>query len=400
MIIIPERIAVGDRYTVVEKKAVLIQDGVIRRIAEAAELLTEFPEEEVKDAPGCTLIPGMIDLHTHLGWGIDPWLDGHDCSPSPRALYAGNKMEQTLRVGVTTIRDASSGDGLGVALNQAADRGWIKSPRVFPCLTGICMTGGHGAGLTENFAIKEADGIEEIRKQIRKNKKNGASWIKILTSEAYRGDELSEEEICFAAKEAHRLEMKIEVHAGYGASLDSCLAAGVDSIEHGTHLTLEQGMVMKEKNITWVPTIYVFNYVRDGMEKIGVPQSMKDDPKSVYNYLVDAVACYPENIRPLHNLGVRIATGTDTDCTDYQGASPVATECEYLVKCGLTPLEALECATKNGADLLGIGDHVGLVKENYTADLVLVEGDPSKNISDLHNVRATYQAGKEVYSVL
>ena len=399
MIIIPERIAVGDRYTVIEKKAVLVQDGVIRRIDEAAALLSEFPEETVKDAPGCTLIPGMIDLHTHLGWCEDPAFEGKDFSTSLRAIYAASKMKETLKVGVTTIRDASSGDGLGVALNEAAARGLIKSPRVFPCLVGIAMTGGHGIGDVATSAIQEADGIDEIRKAIRRNKKNGASWIKLLTSEAYRGDELSEEEICFAAREAHRLDLKIEIHAGYGASIESCLAAGVDSIEHGTHLTLEQGKVMVEKNITWVPTIYVFNYALWELEQAGVPQSQKDDPKSVYNYLLDAVACYPQNIKPLHRLGVRIATGTDTDCTGYKGASPVATECEYLVECGLTPLEALECATKNGADLLGIGDRVGLVKEGYSADLVLVEGDPSKNIKDLHNVRATYQSGKEVYAV-
>ena len=401
MIIIPDRIAIGDRSTVLEKKAVLIQDKTVKKIDEAAKLLAEFPDEKVQEAPGCTLIPGMIDLHTHLGWGYDPFLMGKDCSTSLRALYAGSKMEGTLRVGVTTIRDASSGDGLGVAPNAARERGWIKSPRVFPCLVGLCMTGGHGAAADAAYhAVKEVDGFEEIRKQIRINKKNGAKWIKILTSEGYRGDEMSEEEIVFATEEAHRLEMKMEVHAGYGASIESCLAAGVDSIEHGTHLTPEMGKIMIEKNITWVPTVYVFNYALWEMEQVGVPQSQKDDPKSNYNYLLECVECYPKNIKPLHDMGVRIATGTDTDCTGYKGCSPVATECEYLVKCGLTPLEALECATKNGAELLGIADKLGLVKEGYTADLVLVEGDPSKNVSDLHNVKAVYQEGNEVYSVL
>ena len=345
IIIIPDRIAVGDRYTVLEKKAVLVQDGVIKKIDEAAQLLAEFPDEKVQDAPGCTLIPGMIDLHTHIGWGEDPALSGQPYSVSLHALYAASKMEGTLKAGVTSIREASSGNCIGVALNEAAARGWIRSPKVYPCLSGLCMTGGHGAGQSDFTGVWEVDGIDEIRKAIRTNKKNGAQWIKLLTSEAYRGDELSEEEICFAAQETHRLDMKIEVHAGYGASLDSCLAAGVDSIEHGTHLTPEQGKVMVEKDITWVPTIYVFNYVYDQMAALDLPQAMKDDPKSVFNYLKESVECYPQNIKPLFDNGVRIATGTDTDCTDYKGSSPVATVVRVGVSTSIYPFSSINLLT-------------------------------------------------------
>ena len=175
-----------------------------------------------------------------------------------------------------------------------------------------------------------------------------------------------------------------------------CIRAGFDSIEHGTHLTVEQARRMKEKNITWVPTVLVFNYVyEESLKSQAALGDLKGKP-AVNDYLRDCVETYARNDRALYDTGVRVATGTDTDCTFFKGASPVALECAYLVKCGLTPMEAVECATKNGADYLGMGDCLGQVKEGYIADVILVEGDPSQDIGALKNVRADYQAGQQV----
>ena len=398
MILIPDRIATGDRYTMLTDTAVLVQGNKIAAIGDPDKLTADYPEEEVVRYPGCTLMPGMIDLHVHLACLLDPRHLNKPYSVSLRALYAGHKMEETLKKGVTTIRDSSSPDCIGTALKLAAAEGYIKAPRIYACLSGIAMTGGHATDMLVGDAVAETDGVEAVRKAIRRNLKNGADCIKVLTSEGYRGAELSLEELKAAVDEAHRLGVKIAAHAGYGVSIDDCLEAGFDSIEHGTHLTPAHAKIMVEKNITWVPTIYVFKYEADKLpEDMPEEEVLPGKRPGVNTYLKDCVESYYTNIRPLQDLGVRIATGTDTDCTDYIGASPVATECECLVQYGLTPMEALECATKNGADYLGLGEVLGQVKESYIADLLVVRGNPGENISALNDVEAVYQAGNQVF---
>jgi len=151
---------------------------------------------------------------------------------------------------------------------------------------------------------------------------------------------------------------------------------------------------MKEKGITWVPTIYVFNLVHDLV--FAKPEQFSEMMQTQGPYLADCVRTYQENVRALYDTGVRVCTGTDTDCTGAPLVSPVATECAYLVKCGLTELEAIECATKNCADYLDLGDSLGQVKEGYIADLILVEGNPAEDIGALQKVVATYQAGVKI----
>ncbi len=395
MIIIPERILTGDRNTVLTDMAVRLAGGKIERIAPAEELKKAFPADEVRSYPGCTLMPGMIDLHTHLACVADPSYHNGYNGVSLQALYAAGYMRDTLKAGVTTIRDCCSANGIGPALKQAAADGYIVAPRIFACLQGICMTGGHGADGLDGAAI-EADGVEEVRKAIRLNLKRGADCIKILTSEGYRGEEMSQEEIDMAVSETHRFGKKIAAHAGYGASIEQCIQAGVDSIEHGTHLTVEQAKRMKEKNITWVPTVLVFNYVyQESVKNVKALGGLEGKP-NVLQYLEEATQAYQNNLRALYDTGVRVATGTDTDCTQYKGASPVALECEYLVRCGLTPLEAVECATKNGGEYLDMGDCLGQIREGYIADVILVEGDPSREIAALKNVQAVFQGGKQM----
>lgn len=395
MILSADRVLAGDKTAPVKDDAVLVRDGRICAVGALRDLQTAYPAEEVCAYPGCTLLPGMIDLHVHLACPPDPTYYGRNESVSLRALYAGARMRATLAAGVTTIRDAASADGIGVALKRAAAAGILRAPRIFACLRGICMTGGHGAGALADGVI-EADGPEEVRKAVRLNLKQGADCIKVLTSEGYRGQELDFDELSAAAREAHRFGAKIAAHAGYGDSIQMCIDAGFDSIEHGTHLTAAQAAQMREHGQTWVPTVLVFNYVYDQSQKRRETLGDLSDVPSVEKYLKDCVETYRQNVRALYDTGVRVATGTDTDCTDYKGASPVALECEYLVGCGLTPPEAVECATKNGADYLGLGDRLGQVREGYIADLILAEGDPSRDIGALKKIAATYQAGAKV----
>ena len=394
MILTADRIITGDPKLVVADNAIRLNDGLIEAVGSIDALKERFPDDEVKSYPGSSIMPGMIDLHVHFGYLQDPFDFMRPDAASFATLFTMGRMRETLKNGVLTVRDATSPFGIGTALKEAKARGYIEAPRIFACLKGICMTGGHGASLPES--VYECDGPDEIRKAIRKNLKEGADCIKILTSEAYRGEELSREELFAAAEEAHRFGVKISAHAGYGAAIQNCIDAGFDSIEHGTHLTVEQGRKMLEMNITWVPTVMVFNYTYDRVSGDPAIQGDLSGMKDAVRYLKESTECYPGNIRPLYDMGVRIATGTDTDCTDYPGCSPVAGECRYLVDCGLTPLEAIGCATKNGAEYLGMGNSLGQIREGYIADVIVVDGDPSSDIRALEHVSGVFQAGREL----
>lgn len=393
MICQADYLVTGDGKTVVENAAVWMQEGKIRWAGPSSELPAEASGEEVRRYPGATLMPGMIDMHEHIAY-FDGQSNRQDFLHYPhlQAIYATRRMTDTLKAGVTTIRDVSSGGYIGVALNKAAQAGYITAPRIFTCGRGICMTGGHGATLPAD-ACWEADGVEEVRKAVRFNLKEGANCIKILTSEGYRGEEMSQEEIDAAVREAHRFGVRVAAHAGYGRSIQMCIDAGCDTIEHGTHLTREQCLQMKAHDQTWVPTIYVFEY---SLEQLDTDGHIDDIIRNNTRYLREACRCYEENFKTLYDTGVRVACGTDTDSCDHPQAAPVFTECSWMVRLGLTPLQAIQCATQNGAEALGCGDWLGLVKPGYAADLIAVQGKPFEDIGALSQVQAVYLAGRPV----
>ena len=397
MIIVPDRIVFGPKDISPQCTAVRIStSGKVDAIASADILQKKYPKDDIVSYPGCTLMPGMIDMHVHLTAPHDPEYEYVENGQSLCALYTMSRMEQALRNGVTTIRDAYSSFGIGTALTRAVEDGYITIPRIIPCLRGICMVGGHGSDSING--VFQISGPEEGRQRVRENFAGGAKWIKVLTSDAYRGLELSQEELDAIVDEAHRLGMKAFAHAGYDPSMKMCIQAGFDSIEHGTHLTLEEVQTMKRNDQTWVPTVFVFNYVYSQvMGDNDSPLFQEFENDSAIAYLQNSVETYRKNLRTLYDTGVRIATGTDIDFTDYDIAAPVAQECRCLVECGLTPIEAMECATKNGAAALGFGDTLGQIKEGYMADLILVEGNPAEDITALQRIRATYQAGKCVF---
>ena len=232
-----------------------------------------------------------------------------------------------------------------------------------------------------------------MRRAVRRNLKEGADCIKLLTSEGYCGEEMNQEEISAAVEEAHRFGARVAAHAGYGPSIQMCIDAGCDTIEHGTHLTREQCLQMKANGQTWVPTIYVFAYSREQLNGGGY---VDDAVRGNIEYLRQACACYEKNFKALYDTGVRVACGTDTDCCDHPQAAPVAAECAWMVRLGLTPLQAIQCATQNGAEALGLGGRLGLLQEGYVADIIAVPGRPFQDISALEHVEAVYQSGRKV----
>lgn len=393
MILTADYLLTGDGETLLEKGAVRVEGKKLSAVGTLQELKERYPGEEITAFEGATLMPGLVDLHNHISyvWGT-PLEPIYNRYPMTKAFFAMKRMKDTLENGVTTIRDVASADHIGVSIKYAKQFGFIDAPRVFTSCRGILMTGGHGWSL--EGGVVECDGPQEVRKAVRTQVRDGADLIKILTSEGYRGVEMSQEEIDAACDEAHRLGVRVASHAGYGPSIQMSIDGGCDTIEHGTHLTLEQAKYMKEHDQTWVPTIYCFSYVKDML----MEQANGSDEFFMKNakYIMEAMDCYENNLVELYNTGVRIACGTDTDCADYPEAAPVYLECEAMVKCGLTPMQVIACATKNGAEALGCGEEFGQLKEGMSADVLVVSGKPFENIKDLHNVRAVWLEGKQV----
>ncbi len=388
MIVKADRVIVGDGKSVLEGAAVCVQDGRIAAVGIPQELRSQFPLEDVIEFPGASLLPGLIDMHVHIGYfGERDDASEFEKNSDLAALFAVDSMKKTLEAGVTTVRDVSSARGIAQTLRRAEQKGLAVIPRIITCGQGICMTGGHGWTMTG--AVCECDGEWEIRKAIRRQLRDGADWIKVLTSEAYRGQELTQPELDAAVDECHRMGCKVAVHAGYIPSVEMAIKAGFDTIEHGTYLTAEQAHEMREKGIAWTPTIVAFSYIRDVMRNAAGEQESGLD----LGYIGEASDIYERNFKALYDTGVTVVTGTD-QVLGGAPVSPVARECQYMVDYGITPLEAIACATRNCAEVLGMGDELGQVRENYLADLIAVDGDPSKDILALKNVRAVILKGE------
>ncbi len=388
MILYPDRILIGDSMIAPKGAAVFVNHGKIAAVDNINALVRQYPQELVQHMPGQTLLPGLIDAHTHIGFDGQSKVAQFD--DYLWALYACSRLYQALQSGITTIRDVSSRNGLALSLKKAANWGFTPDiPHILTCNNGIAMTGGHGVDAYQQ--VVECDGEWEIRKAVRTQVKKGADWVKVLTSEGWRGQELTQEELNAAVDESHRLCRPVAIHAGYIPSIEMSIAAGCDTIEHGTYLTVEQAQVMKNRGISWIPTLYVC-FTAAKLIRKGISHFSPD----VQDYLLCAEKVYLENFRTLYDVGLNVACGTDME---FEGESPcpVADEAACMVQCGLTPLQAIEAATKNGAAALGLTEVTGQIKVGLSADLLAVYGEPDVDISCLKNVSAVFLAGRPVF---
>lgn len=383
MIITADRVITGDAKNPPLDLALRIVGNKITDLAPLHALREAFPDEEVRAYQNATILPGLIDAHTHINY--DGWPEQQFQETSYAAgAYVAARLRKGLERGVTTVRDLGSPDGMAKAMKDAAQKGYITIPRIITSNQAITMTGGHAS----NEAITvERDGEWEIRKEIRNQIKKGADWIKIMDSKGYRGAEFSQEELNAAVDEAHRFHVPIAVHAGWAPSVDMCVQAGFDSIEHGTSMTMEHAEIMQKAGRHLVPTILAFKRV--------VVEFAESDDAWMAAYAEVALE-KSKNVKQFYDAGVNIACGTDTPYGSDLPPYPVALEAECMVEIGLTPMQAIETATKNGAELLRMGDRLGQIKPGYTADILIVDGDPSQDIRALQNVRAVYFGGQQI----
>lgn len=397
MIYCGKHILTGDGKTHLTDGAVVVnEDGVICDVGAKDEMTAKYPSEEVKDYGDVTLLPGLCDMHVHFGYyysqpdqiNFDDYMVGY---------YAQEQAKLALSLGITTVRDLSSPHNLCKQLRLAGEKGWVKVPRIIHSDSGMCMTGGHG----HDDGIEEVDGEWEIRKEIRKQIRDGADWIKILTSGRVSFPEFTQEELNAAVDESHRVGVKCAVHAGLQPALQMAIDAGFDTIEHGTFLTYEQVKQMAANGQAWVPTItaytVLYEFCKEKIES-GYNKSDRIAAKAMKDmaFFEPAYNAYKDNFKKFYDTGVTVCTGSDMVLYDAPPL-PINRELELMVEYGITPIQAIETATANPAKVLGLEDTIGQLKPGLLADMIVVEGNVAEDIKALNNLVDVFMSGEKVY---
>lgn len=374
--------------------AIILIEG--ERITAAGSGVTIPTSAEVIDLGTMTVLPGLIDSHTHLTFA--PGIGGAAIlgqSPSRQALIGAKNARITLMAGFTTVRNVGARGYSDIALRDAINAGDVPGPRISASGPTLSITGGHA---DENFLPWEfryqaegvADGVEGVMQKTREIIKYGADVIKFCATGGVLslGDDpkhsaFTLEEMKAIVGEAHRLGRKVAAHAHGGEGLRLAVLAGVDSIEHGTYIDDEGIRLMKEKGTYLVPTIYLTDWFLENYQKLGLPPQIIAKANEV-------MPAMKKNLTHAIKQGVPIAFGTDSAVYPH-GLN--AREFAVLVRMGLTPLQAIQTATVHASKLLGWDNRIGAVETGKFADLIAVEGDPTKDVTELERIKFVMKGG-------
>ena len=376
------------------KDAVVIIEGD-RIVAVGPAASTKVPAgAEVIRAAGKWIVPGLMNMHVHLGLVL-PGRQGAELAnetDAELALRMAGNARASLLSGTITVRMTGSPRHADFALRRAIDRGEVDGPRIFTAGELVAVTGGHGSGR----AGAGNDGPDEFRKATREEIFLGADWIKIAISGGIadmHGDiaasTMTREEMEAVIDTAHRHGIKVTAHSGSPIATNEAIDLGLDCVEHGYFLTPEVLHKMKEKGVWLVPTIVVSQpTVMPFFQKIGSPDW----------YLARVASVGKQHWATLQaaiQIGVKIALGTDQfPFEPNDGTTATIREAQYYVQAGMTPLQALRAATIEPATLLGAADRLGTIEKGKQADLLLLDADPTQDITALRTIRLVMKAGK------
>ncbi len=351
---------------------------------------------EVIDLKTMTVLPGLIDSHTHLTG--DPGIGGLAglTKSVPRQTLTGAKNARiTLLAGFTTVRNVGAAGYSDIALRDAINAEDVPGPRIVASGPSLGITGGHcdESYLPWEYQHKAdgvADGVESVMAKTREVIKYGANVIKFCSTGGVlslgddpKAAEFTFEEMKTIVAEAHRLGRKVAAHAHGGEGLKQAVLAGVDSIEHGTYIDDEGIRLMKEKGTYLVPTIYLTDWFLENYEKLGLPPQIIAKAKEV-------MPAMKKNLTHAIQQGVPVAFGTDAAVYPH-GLN--AREFAVLVRMGLTPIQAIQTATVHASKLLDRADSIGAVEIGKYADLIAVEGDPTKDVTELERIKFVMKGG-------
>ena len=350
------------------------------------------------DLPNATVLPALIDAHTHLT--MDPKFGYEQLAISiPRETLTGAKNARlTLLAGFTTVRNVGADGYTDVALRDAINAGDVPGPRMLVSGPALGITGGHCDNNMlpfEYHAVGDgvADGIAAVQHKVRENIKYGTDLIKVCATGGVlslgdnpQASQYTLEEMKALVADAHRLGRKVAAHAHGAEGIRWAAEAGVDSIEHGSYIDDAGVAVMKEHGTYLVPTLYLGDWMMENVEQIHMPPALLAKAKEV-------IPAARKNIAHAFSSGVKVAFGTDAAVYPH-GLN--AREFAVMVKLGLTPLQAIQAATINAADLLGWSGKVGILEPGAWADVIAVDGDPLKDVTTLERVKFVMKGGEVV----
>ncbi len=387
---------------VLNDQAILIESDRVKEVGPANQLASKAAGARVVDLSGATVLPGMIDCHTHILLQGDITSEDYDVqllkeSIPFRTIRATVAARTGLMNGFTAMRDLETEGAMyaDVDVKRAINAGYIDGPRMFVSTRAFSATGmypltGYSWELRVPEGVQIVDGADNIRRAVREQVKYGADWIKYYSDRRYYVKDgalhswvnFTDEEVRALVDESHRLGRKVAAHAMGREGIESALRAGVDSIEHGDGLDDEMMDLMIKRGAYWCPTIYVGVYVAEGRAAAGAP---------IWNTMIELEA---KAFNKAVKKGVKIAFGTDAG--GFAWTENEAKEFSYMVRYGMTPMQAIQSATISAATLLDAANDIGSIEPGRYADIIAVKDNPLDDVTRLEHVEFVMKGGRVI----